>query len=101
MTASQRSEEIRAYARWLTQACQQAGLNAEQYGRTVLVMASDHHLSERVTCGPDDQGRLRWWWSWGRPIADLRDPGRSLTADDVDDLVTAIAHVVRIEVPRS
>ncbi len=92
------AEQVHAYAKWLTQACQAAGLRAEQHGRTVLVVAADHHLSERVACEPDGDGELRWWWSWGRPITDLRDPARTLTPDDVDDLVAAIANVVRIEV---
>lgn len=94
------AEQISAYARWLTQACQEAGLDAEQYGRTVLIIAADHHLSEQVTCRADDKGVLRWYWSWEKPIAHLRDATRILTADDVDDLVAAIKNVVSIQVRR-
>ncbi len=93
------SRDIDAYAKWLTQACQAAGLNAEHHGETVLVIAADHHLSERVTCAPDENGDLRWRWSWGSPITALRDRTRVLTPDDVDELVAAIAGVVAIEVP--
>ena len=95
------SAEIHAYARWLTQECQAAGLNAEHHGDTVLVIAADHHLSERVRCAEDDDGMLRWRWSWGNPVTDLRDPARVLTADDVTDLVAAIRNVVSLPAPRS
>lgn len=91
-------EKMYAYAKWLTQACQAAGLNAEQRGRTVLVIADDHHLSEQVSCQPDEQDALRWHWSWGKPITDLRDATRILTPDDVDELVAAIKNVVSIQV---
>src|SRR5947209_4795162 len=94
------AEKISAYARWLTQACQVAGLDAEQYGRTVLIIAADHHLSEQVTCRPDENGVLRWYWSWGKPITHLRDGTRILTTDEVDDLVAAIKNVVSIQVRR-
>ncbi|GAA4609796.1 hypothetical protein GCM10023195_39780 [Actinoallomurus liliacearum] len=95
-----KAEQIYAYAKWLTQACQLAGLNAELYGHTVLIIAADHHLSEQVTCRPDEDGALRWYWSWGKPISHLRDGNRILTADEVDDLVTAIKNVVSIQVRR-
>lgn len=98
---SHSSAEIHAYARWLTQECQAAGLNAEHHGDTVLVVAADHHLSERVRCTEDEAGDLRWRWSWGSPITDLRDPSHVLTPDDVADLVAAIANVVSLPAPRS
>ncbi len=98
---SHTSAEIRAYARWLTQECQAAGLNAEHHGETVLVIAADHHLSERVRCAEDGDGELRWWWSWGARITDLRDPARVLTPDDVADLVAAIRDVVSLPAARS
>ncbi|MCO5998237.1 hypothetical protein [Actinoallomurus rhizosphaericola] len=94
------AEEISAYARWLTQACQEAGLDAEQYGRTVLIIATDHFLSEQVTCQVDENGVLRRYWSWGKPIAHLRDATRILTTDEVDDLVAAIKNVVSIQIRR-
>lgn len=92
------SEELRAYAKWLTQACQAAGLDAAQYGAEILVQGASNHLSERVVCRADERGDLRWFWSWGKPIADLRDATRILEPDDVDDLVLAIGNVVAIEV---
>jgi hypothetical protein len=96
--AEHTAEEISAYAKWLTQACQVAGLDAEQYGETVLVIAEHHHLSEQVTCRPDENGALRWHWSWGKPITHLCDGTRILTPDEVDDLVAAIKKVVGIQV---
>lgn len=98
---SHTSAEIHAYARWLTQECRGAGLNAEHHGDTVLVIAADHHLSERIRCGEDDEGVLRWWWSWGSPVTALRDAARPLAPDDVADLVAAIANVVALPAPRS
>ncbi len=99
MATSHTSEDIKAYAKWLTQACQEAGLDAAQYGAEILIQGASHHLSERITCAPDERGRLAWFWSWGRPIADLHDPARTLTPDDVDDLVAAIRNVVTPPVP--
>ncbi|GAA4627750.1 hypothetical protein GCM10023196_041240 [Actinoallomurus vinaceus] len=96
----QTTEKICAYAKWLTQACRVAGLDAEQYGGTVWVIADDHRLSEQVTCQLDENGTLRWLWSWGRPITHLRDMTRILTPDEVDELVAAIKNVVSIQVPR-
>ncbi|GAB3969550.1 hypothetical protein GCM10029978_041060 [Actinoallomurus acanthiterrae] len=93
----QTTEKIRAYAKWLTQACRMAGLDAEQYGESVWIIAEDHRLSEQVTCGPDENGALRWLWSWGRPITHLRDRTRILTPDEVDELVAAIKNVVSIQ----
>lgn len=90
------SEEIRAFAKWLTQACQQAGLSAEQYGAKVRINGSSNFLTEEVECRPDDGGNLRWWWSWGKPVADRHDSDRILTPDDVDHLIEAIRHVVII-----
>jgi hypothetical protein len=98
---SHTSAEIHAYAKWLAQECRAAGLNAEHHGDTVLVIAADHHLSERVRCRADAEGALKWWWSWDRPITDLRDPARELTPDDVTDLVAAIRNVVALPVPRT
>ena len=92
------SEKVRGYAKWLTQACQAAGLNAAQYGAEIVVQGASNHLSERIVCHADECGDLRWFWSWGKRIADLRDPGRILRPDDVDDLVAAISNVVAIEV---
>jgi hypothetical protein len=96
--AEHTAEEICAYAKWLTQACRTAGLDAEQYGETVWVIADDHRLSEQVTCRPDENGVLSWYWSWGRPITHLGDASRILTPDDVDHLVAAIKNVVSIQV---
>lgn len=87
-----------AYAKWLTQACQAAGLDAAQYGAEILVQGTINHLSERIVCHADECGDLRWFWSWGKPIVDLRDPARILRPDDVEDLVVAIGNVVAIEV---
>lgn len=95
---TQDAADVRAYAKWLTQACQAAGLDAAHYGAEVLVQGRSNHLSERVVCHADACGDLRWFWSWGKPIADLRDPARVLRPDDVDDLVLAIRNVVSIEV---
>lgn len=91
-----RSEDIFAYAKWLTQECQAAGLDAEQYGAEVLIRGASHHLSERVTCKPDDAGRLGWYWSWGAPIQPLSDATRRLGVDEVGDLVRMIANVVAV-----
>jgi hypothetical protein len=92
------SEDVRVYAKWLTQACLAAGLDAAQYGAEILVQGTSNHLSERIVCHADERGDLRWFWSWGRPIADLRDPARILGPDEIDDLVAAIRNVVAIEV---
>ena len=92
------SEEIHAFAKWLTQACQQAGLSAEQYGQKVRIAGHSHFLTEEVECRPDGDGVLRWWWSWGQPVAGRNDPGSLLTADDVDDAVDAIRRVVAVPV---
>lgn len=92
------SEEVRAHAKSLAQACRAAGLDAAQYGAEILVQGVSNHLSERVVCHADECGDLRWFWSWGKPIADLRDATRILAPDDVDDLVLAIRNVVAIEV---
>lgn len=94
------SEEMSAFAKWLTQACQEAGLTAEQYGTRVRIIAQCHFLTEEVECRPDADGNLRFWWSWGKPIADRHDHTRLLTADEVDDLVAAIRHVVTIPLRR-
>lgn len=88
------SADIHAYAKWLTQACQESGLDAEQYGGEVFIRGISHHLSERVVCGPDTEGVLRWCWSWGRPVGHPAEPSRPLSADDVDELVRAIRKVV-------
>jgi hypothetical protein len=90
------SEDIRGYAKWLTQACQAAGLDAEQYGAEILVRGANNHLNERVTCKPDAQGRLRWYWSWGVPIGRLDDSARLLGADDIEELVRSIRNVVSV-----
>lgn len=92
------SEDVRAYARWLAQECRAAGLDAAQYGAEILVQGMSNHLSERIVCHADERGDLRWFWSWGKPIADLRDPARLLGPDDVGDLVVAIRNVVAIDV---
>jgi hypothetical protein len=94
------TEEICAFAKWLAQACQEAGLTAEQYGSKVRIIAQCHFLTEEVECRPDGDGILRWWWSWGKPITDPRDSARVLTADQVDHLVAAIRRVVTIPVRR-
>lgn len=98
---SHTSADVHAYAKWLAQECRAVGLNAEHHGDTVLVIAADHHLSERVRCAEDHAGDLRWWWSWGSPVTDLRDAARVLTPDDVAELVAAITNVVALPVPRS
>jgi hypothetical protein len=94
------SEEISAFAKWLTQACKETGLTAGQYRAKVRIIASCHFLTEEVECRPDDDGDLRWWWSWGKPIADRHDSTRILTSDEVDHLVAAIRHVVTIPIRR-
>jgi hypothetical protein len=94
------SEEISAFAKWLTHACQEAGLTAEQYGAKVRIIAGCHFLTEEVECRPDGDGDLRWWWSWGKPIADRNDAARLLTPDEVDELVAAIRRVVTIPIRR-
>lgn len=88
------SADIYGYAKWLTQECQAAGLDAEQYGGRILVRGACHHLSETITCEPDGQGRLRWYWSWGTPIGRPNDAAHLLDVDDVGDLVRAIKNVV-------
>jgi hypothetical protein len=88
------AEDIRAYAKWLTQACQAAGLQAEQYGAEILVRGTSSHLNERIVCEPDPQGRLRWHWSWGVPIGRLDDSSRLLDVDDTEELVRSLKNVV-------
>lgn len=95
-----KSEEIQAYAKWLTRACQEAGLDAAQYGAEILIQGASGHLSERIICGSDELGETRWFWSWGRPITDLHDSSRVLTPDDVDELVEAISKVVSLPLRR-
>jgi hypothetical protein len=95
------SEDIRGYARWLTQACQAAGLNAEQYGAEVLIQGTCSHLNERVTCRPDTQGQLRWFWSWGMPIGLIDDSSQALSVENIDELVRAIKNVVTVSLPRT
>ncbi|GAA4614725.1 hypothetical protein GCM10023195_64420 [Actinoallomurus liliacearum] len=94
------SEEISAFAKWLTQACQEVGLTAEQYGAKVRIIAQSHFLTEEVECRPDGDGNLRWWWSWGKPIAARNDSARVLTPDEVDDLVDVIRQVVTLPIRR-
>jgi len=43
-------------------------------------------LSERVVCGPAEDGSLCFWWSWGQPIASV---------DDLGVAVGRIMHVLR------
>ncbi|MCO5997265.1 hypothetical protein [Actinoallomurus rhizosphaericola] len=88
------SEDIRAYAKWLTQECQAAGLRAEQYGAEIFIHGASNHLSERIACRPDAQGDLRWHWSWGVPIGRVDDSARLLDVDDVQELVRSISKVV-------
>jgi hypothetical protein len=88
------AEDIYAYAKWLTQECQAAGLRAEQYGAEILVHGASNHLSERISCGPDYRGDLRWHWSWGVPIGRLDDSSRLLAVDDITELLRVISKVV-------
>lgn len=90
------SDDIHGYARWLTQACQAAGLDAEQYGAEILVRGATSHLSERITCRPDERGELAWHWSWGVAIGRPEDPTRPLGVEDVEELVRSIGRVVGV-----
>ncbi|WP_460351386.1 hypothetical protein [Actinoallomurus acanthiterrae] len=75
----------------MTQACQAAGLDAEQYGAEVFIRGASSHLSERIVCKPDDHGRVRWHWSGGMPIGRLNDSSQLLGLDDVDELIQSIS----------
>lgn len=90
------SEDIRGYAKWLTQECRTAGLDAEQYGAEILVRGTSNHLNERISCKPDAHGHIRWRWSWGVPIGHLNDSAQLLGVDDVEELVRSIKNVVAI-----
>jgi hypothetical protein len=80
----------------LTQACQAAGLDAEQYGAEILIRGTSHHLSERIVCKTDAKGRLRWHWSWGASIGHLNDSSQLLDPDDIGELVRSIRNVVTV-----
>ncbi|WP_433175398.1 hypothetical protein [Actinoallomurus sp. CA-150999] len=88
------TEDIYAYAKWLTQECQAAGLNAEQYGAEIFIHGASNHLSERIICKPDEQNHPRWHWSWGVPIARLNDSSQLLAVDDIEELIHSISKVV-------
>ncbi|GAA0315955.1 hypothetical protein NE235_28475 [Actinoallomurus spadix] len=94
------TEDIFAYAKWLTQECRSAGLNAEQYGAEILIHGASNHLSERIICRPDDRNDLRWHWSWGVPIGRLDDSARLLAVDEVEELVRVISKVVCVPLRR-
>lgn len=83
------SDDARAYGKWLTMACQEAGLSAEQYGDEVIVHApgTSHFLAETIRIAPGEDGGLQWWWSWGKPFC---------PADDVATAVRVIKHVVSV-----
>ena len=90
--------------KWLTRACRQAGLDAEQRGAQILVRGANRHLDETITCEPDERGELGWRWSWRAPICRPGgtgrpgDAGRPLGADDVDELVRSIAKVIGVPI---
>ncbi|MEV5705567.1 hypothetical protein [Actinoallomurus sp. NPDC052274] len=94
------AEDIYAYAKWLTQECQAAGLNAEQYGAEILIHGANNHLSERIICRPDDQNHIRWHWSWGVPIGHVNDSARLLAVDDIEELIRVISKVVCVPLRR-
>ena len=94
------SADIYAYAKWLTQECQAAGLDAEQYGAEILIRGTSSHLSERINCKPDERGHIRWHWSWGMPIARLTDASQPLGVDDIDELIRSIKNVVGVSARR-
>lgn len=93
-------DDIFAYAKWLTQKCQAAGLNAEQYGAEILIHGVSDHLSERIICKLDDQNEPRWYWSWGVPIGHLNDSSQLLTVDDIGDLLRVISKVICVPLRR-
>jgi hypothetical protein len=95
------SEDIRGYARGLTQACQAAGLDAAQYGAEILVRGTYSHLDEKITCRPDAQEQLRWHWFWGMPIGSLDDSSQPLGVEDIDELVRSIKNVVTVPLRRT
>ncbi|GAA4624550.1 hypothetical protein GCM10023196_025140 [Actinoallomurus vinaceus] len=95
------SEDIRAYAKWLTQECLAAGLSAEEYGAEIFIHGASNHLSERIICKLDDQGHLRWHWSWGVPIGRLNDSSQLLSVDDIQELIRSISKVVCVPLRRS
>ncbi len=90
------SDDIHGYARWLTQACRAAGLDAEQRGAEIFVRGATNHLSETITCRPDERGVLGWYWSWGAPIGRADDAARPLGVEDIEELVRAIGRVVAV-----
>ncbi|MEV0405619.1 hypothetical protein [Actinoallomurus sp. NPDC050550] len=96
-----RPEDIHAYAKWLTQECQTAGLRAEQYGAEIFIHGASNHLSERIICKPDAQGHLRWHWSWGAPIGHLGDSSRLLAVDDIEELIRSISKVICMPLRRT
>ncbi|MEV0405635.1 hypothetical protein [Actinoallomurus sp. NPDC050550] len=94
------TEDIYAYAKWLTQECQAAELRAEQYGAEIFIHRASNHLSERIICRPDEENHLRWHWSWGIPIGRLNDSARLLAVDDIEELIRVISKVVCVPLRR-
>ena len=101
MTTTPIPGEALRHAQRLAEALQASGkLTAERYGHEILVNVhhGTGHMSERVSCRPDDAGVLRWHWSWGKPITGAN--GEPLTVDDLPALVGRIGRVVGLAVPR-
>lgn len=94
-------EDIHAYAKWLAQACQEAGLDAEQRAAHVFVRGATRHFDETVTCGQEEHGELHWRWSWGAPICRRGKTAGPLRADDVDELVRSISQVVGVPIRKA
>ena len=84
------ADDVHELAGKLTRACQEAGLDAQQYGPTrvyVHAPGTSNHLAEIVTAKPDENERLFWWWSWDEPICG---------AEEIEKAVQIIKHVVSV-----
>lgn len=81
-------EDAHVLAQKLADGCVRVGLNASVLSPTrvwIGAHGAGERFAETITCKPNKEEVLAWWWSWGDPICSV---------DDIDAAVTMIARVV-------
>ncbi len=77
----------------MVEACSKAGLAVDvlEPSSAIKINAPDGnaHMAEMVTLRLDADGKLMWWWSWGKPIC---------AAQQVEHAVELISKVVSVRV---
>lgn len=82
-------EDVHTLCDQLRQACARLDLVAENISPTRVRIGAPGAgmLSEVITCKPDADEVLRWWWSWGDPFC-------RATHAEIERAAEMIKHVV-------